>query len=97
MQSKLVRIPAVAAELLRRVRWASILRASIRAEERFCLRSFRGELGVFMWITLGKVHGAHAELADLRRIQHPWTVVAPVADLGISHSFQGRQHKLAIP
>jgi hypothetical protein len=53
MQVKLVRIPAVATELLRWVRWVSILRASIRAEERFCLRSLRGELGVFMWITVG--------------------------------------------
>ena len=52
MQTRLVRLPAVAAELLRRVSRASILRASIRAEERFCFRSFRGALGVFTWITL---------------------------------------------
>jgi hypothetical protein len=53
MQSRLVRLPAVAAELLRRVSLASILRASIRADERFCFRSFRGELRGFTWITFG--------------------------------------------
>jgi hypothetical protein len=46
MQTMLVRLPAVAAELLRRVSRASIVRASIRAEERFCFRSCRGEFRV---------------------------------------------------
>src|ERR1700692_1689483 len=66
MQTRLVRIPAVAAELLRQVSWTSILRASIRAEERFCLRSFRRELGVFITITFGdRMHASRAELPVL--------------------------------
>lgn len=64
MQTRLVRLPAVAAELLRRVSRASIFRASIRAEERFCFRSFRGELRGFTWITLvDRMHAVHAELS----------------------------------
>ena len=52
-QSRLVRIPAVAVELLRRVSLASTLPISIMAEERFCSRSCRG-LEVCMWITFGQ-------------------------------------------
>jgi hypothetical protein len=47
-ESRLVRNPTVAGELLRRLSLASIRRASIRAEERFCLSSCRGEFRVFM-------------------------------------------------
>lgn len=52
-QSRLVRIPAVEVELLRRVSLASMFPISITAEERFCSRSCRG-LGVCMWITFGQ-------------------------------------------
>jgi hypothetical protein len=55
MQSRLVCSSAVAVELLRRLSLASIRRASISAEERFCLSSCRGEFRVFMWITFNGI------------------------------------------